>query len=409
MNKRLQKKYAQLIIKAGVNVQKGQTLVIEAPVEVYEFAHVLSETAFEVGAKDVVIRYIDHSQEKIRATYLDEEALAHVEDWQTESMEKYFANNGCSLMLTSPNPHLMEDVAPEKGRAVQAYTNTLRNVVRRHITFDGMQWCIAAAPNLAWAKAIMPEEDESVVLDKFWDLIFKLAYIDEENDPVENWEKEQKRKGEIAKKLDSFKLDHIHMTSSNGTDITFGYSPKARYGSGGMDDPDKVKISPNIPSIEIATTPDKYRTNGVVYSTKPLILGGQICKNFCFTFKDGRVVDVKAEQGEELLRGVLATDEGANYLGEVAFVPYHSPISESGLIYFDTLIDENASCHLALGKGFPQAVGLNSPDLALWEQEHINYSAVHVDFMVGAPDTQIVGYTQDGQQVQIFKDGDFAF
>lgn len=409
MNEKLMKKYATLLVKTGVNIQMGQTLIIESPIDCHDFARILTQTAFECGAGDVICHYVDPVYQKIRANYLPEEKISYVEKWQKESLDRYLKDGACSLLLTSPDPYLMQDMSESKAGALQTFTNDLRNVIRSRIATDHVQWCIAAVPNQKWAEAIMPNEDPSCVLDKFWNLLFKLVYVDENSDPVENWKEKAKRRALITKQLDDFDLDHIHMTAGNGTDITFGFHPDYSWGSRRQEDPKAIKYAPNIPTEEVCTSPDKYRTNGVVYSTKPLMIGGKIVNDFKVEFKDGKVVDVEAKEGEELLKGIIATDEGSCYLGEVAFVPYHSPISESGLIYFNTLIDENASCHIALGKGFPGTVDITSQDPKDWEAKHLNFSKIHIDFMIGAKDTKIIGYKKDGSEVMIFENGDFAF
>lgn len=409
MNEKLMKKYATLLVKTGVNIQMGQTLIIESPIDCHDFARILTQTAFECGAGDVICHYVDPVYQKIRANYLPEEKISYVEKWQKESLDRYLKDGACSLLLTSPDPYLMQDMSESKAGALQTFTNDLRNVIRSRIATDHVQWCIAAVPNQKWAEAIMPNEDPSCVLDKFWDLLFKLVYVDENSDPVENWKEKAKRRALITKQLDDFDLDHIHMTAGNGTDITFGFHPDYSWGSRRQEDPKAIKYAPNIPTEEVCTSPDKYRTNGVVYSTKPLMIGGKIVNDFKVEFKDGKVVNVEAKEGEELLKGIIATDEGSCYLGEVAFVPYHSPISESGLIYFNTLIDENASCHIALGKGFPGTVDVTSQDPKDWEAKHLNFSKIHIDFMIGAKDTKIIGYKKDGSEVMIFENGDFAF
>lgn len=409
MNEKLMKKYATLLVKTGVNIQMGQTLIIESPIDCHDFARILTQTAFECGAGDVICHYVDPVYQKIRANYLPEEKISYVEKWQKESLDRYLKDGACSLLLTSPDPYLMQDMSESKAGALQTFTNDLRNVIRSRIATDHVQWCIAAVPNQKWAEAIMPNEDPSCVLDKFWDLLFKLVYVDENSDPVENWKEKAKRRALITKQLDDFDLDHIHMTAGNGTDITFGFHPDYSWGSRRQEDPKAIKYAPNIPTEEVCTSPDKYRTNGVVYSTKPLMIGGKIVNDFKVEFKDGKVVNVEAKEGEELLKGIIATDEGSCYLGEVAFVPYHSPISESGLIYFNTLIDENASCHIALGKGFPGTVDITSQDPKDWEAKHLNFSKIHIDFMIGAKDTKIIGYKKDGSEVMIFENGDFAF
>lgn len=408
MNKVLMEKYADLLVRTGVNLQKGQTLIIESPIDCAEFARMVSEKAFEAGAGDVVCHYNDPVYQKIRANHLAEEKISEVLDWQKESLDYYLRQGACSLMLTSPQPYLMQDMNESKAGAVHSFTNDLRNVIRSRIATDHVQWCIAAVPNQKWAEAIMPEADKDKVLDEFWTLLFKLAYVDENSDANDNWRENAKRRQILTEKLDNFHLDSLHMTSSNGTDIVFGFHEDYSWGSKKKENPEEIKYSPNIPTEEVCTSPDKYRTNGIVYSTKPLMLGGKIVDHFSIRFKDGKVVEVHAEQGEELLKGIISQDEGSSYLGEVALVPYHSPISESGLIYFNTLIDENASCHIALGKGFPNTVGVTSQEPADWEAKNLNYSSIHIDFMIGAKDTKIVGHTREGKEVVIFENGDFA-
>lgn len=407
MNIKLMEKYADLLVRTGVNLQQGQIMLIESPIQCVEFARMVSKKAFEVGASDVICHYIDPVYQKIRATYLNNDKISEVKDWQKESLDVYLKQGACSLMLTSPEPYLMQDMEQSKAGALQTFTNDLRNVIRHRIASDHVQWCIAAVPNQKWAEAIMPNEDKECVLDKFWELLFKLAYVDEKSDANENWHQNSLKRARLTQKLDDFNLDSIHMTSSNGTDIVFGFHKDYSWGSK-KDDPNKIKYSPNIPTEEVCTSPDKYRTNGIVYSTKPLMLGGKIVDDFSIRFKDGKVVEVCAKEGEDLLKGIVDTDEGSCYLGEVALVPYHSPISESGLVYFNTLIDENASCHIALGKAFPNTVGVTSQDPLEWEAKQLNYSSIHIDFMIGHKDTKIVGYTKEGKEVNIFENGDFV-
>lgn len=407
MNQKLLKKYAHLLVKTGLDVQPGQKVIIESPVETYEFARMVSEEAYANQASEVIIHYTDQTQEKISALYQDCEDIARVENWEKESLSHYLDQGACSLLFASPNPHIMDDLAEDKAHAIQTHTNDKRNVIRSKIATDGVQWCIAAVPNQAWAEAVMPDVPKDIVLEKFWDQILKLVYVDETNDPVKVWEEKRIEKGNLQQKLTDLHLDHIHMTSSNGTDVVFGFHEDCSFGKRYVkrDGPDNVC---NIPTEEICTSPDKWRTNGKVVSSRPLLVGGKIIDGFEIEFKDGKAVSCKAKVGEELLRKTIETDEGSAYLGEVAFVPYHSPISESGYIYYNTLIDENASCHIALGKGFAGTVGVDAADPSSWASKNLNYSKIHIDFMIGCEDTQIVGYTRDGKEVVIFKDGDFA-
>lgn len=408
MKKESLEKYAHLLVRVGLDVQPGQKVIIEAPVETYEFARMVSEMAYREKAGEVVVHYTDSTLAKINALNRPLEEVALVEEWEKMSLSHYLEEGACSLLFTSPNPHLMDDLASQRAHAIQTHTNDKRNIIRSKIASDGIQWCIAAVPNQVWAEAVMPEVPKEEVLDLFWTQILKLVYVDETNDPVQVWQENRVRKGELQQKLTDLHLDRVHITSSNGTDVKIGLHEDCSFGHRYVKPEGRPDNVCNIPTEEICTTPDKWRTNGKVVSSRPLLIGGKVIDGFEVTFKDGRVVDCKAEVGEALLKATIDSDEGAHYLGEVAFVPYHSPISLSGYVYYDTLIDENASCHLALGRGFPGAVGASPVDKTTWEAKHVNDSVIHIDFMIGTIDTEITGYTKDGQEVAIFVDGDFA-
>lgn len=408
MKRELLEKYAHLLVRVGLDVKPGQKVIIESPVEAYEFARMVTEAAYKENAGEVVVHYTDSTITKIHSLNRDPKDVAFVEIWERESLSHYLNEGACSLLFASPNPHLMDDLSDERAHAIQTHTNDKRNIIRSKIASDGIQWCIAAVPTQIWAEAVMPEEPKETVLDKFWQLILDFAFITEDNDPVEAWTKKKIEKGEISQKLTDYHFDRLRMTSSNGTDIEFGLHEDATFGKRYVKPTDRPDYVANIPTVEICTSPDKWRTNGKVVSTKPLLLGGKIVDNFEITFKDGKAIDCKAEVGEELLRKTIEADENSGYLGEVAFVPYHSPISLSGYVFYNTLIDENASCHLALGRGFPGCVGAHPVDKSTWEAKHLNDSSIHVDFMVGAKDTSIIGYTKDGKEVVIFRDGDYA-
>lgn len=408
MKQALIEKYAYLLVRVGLDVQPGQKVIIECPVEAHEFARLVTKVAYQEKAGEVIVHYTDAVLNKVNALNRSIEDTARVEKWQQESLSHYLEQGACSLLLRSNNPHLMDDLDGDRAHAIQTHINDKRNIIRAKIASAGIQWCIATVPTLAWAKTVMPEVSDEQAVDKMWELLLKLCYIDEENDPVEVWKNKRIEKGLLQEKLTNLNLDRIHMTSSNGTDIEFGFHEDCSFGGRYVEKTDRPNYNANIPTEEICTTPDKYRTNGKVVSTRPLVIGGKIIDKFEVTFKDGRAIDCKAEVGEDLLRATIETDEGSHYLGEVAFVPYHSPISLSGYVYYDTLIDENASCHIALGRGFPHSVKASPVDKSTWEAKHCNDSIIHIDFMVGAPDTNIMGYTRDGKEVVIFKDGDFA-
>ena len=408
MKQSLIDKYAYLLVRVGLDVQPGQKVIIECPVEAHDFARTITKIAYQEQAGEVVVHYTDAVLNKTNALNRSYEEMAKVEEWEQLSLSHYLEQGACSLLLRSNNPHLMDDLDDKRAHAIQTHINDKRNIIRAKIASAGIQWCIATVPTLSWAKTVMPDVSDEEAVDKMWELLLKLCYIDEESDPVEVWTNKRIEKGLLQEKLTDLHLDRIHMTSSNGTDIEFGFHEDCSFGGRYVKKEDRPNYNANIPTEEICTTPDKWRTNGKVVSTRPLVIGGKIIDKFEVTFKDGRAIDCKAEVGEDLLRATIETDEGSHYIGEVAFVPYHSPISLSGYVYYDTLIDENASCHIALGRGFPHSVKASPTDKSTWAEKNCNDSIIHIDFMVGAPDTNIVGYTRDGKEVVIFKDGDFA-
>ena len=296
----------------------------------------------------------------------------------------------------------MEDVPESQANAIFAHTDTMRNVFRKAVREKGIQWVIAMIPTQQWAEYIMKDVPKENALEELWKLLLKICYIDEDNDVVATYEENSKKKMERGNKIDSYHFTKFHYTSSNGTDLTVQLTPYTKFGNGNRKpDPDRIVYHANIPSEELCSTPEKFGTEGVVYATKPLVLGGKKIENFGFRFEKGKVVEVIANEGREMLEALVNMDENAGYLGEVALVEYHSPISMSNIVYYCTLIDENASCHLALGRGLGRPLPEDDP----WT---FNDSVIHIDFMMGAPDMRIVGITESGEEVAVFENGDFA-
>ena len=405
----MKKKYAELLVRVGMNVQKGQYVLIESAQCAWEFANLVAETAYAAGAAKVLIKYLDLHKLKIDALNLPLEETAKFDPWDGEAYKFMMEHKACTLRLESEYPDLMRDLSDDRAHAVFARIDGLRNIMRGIMRKNGTQWCIAVAPNQAWAEKVFPGEDKSIVLDKFWNTVYKLCYLDEDCDMVEFWKNRTLRRRRISEKLDALDLESLHFTSSNGTNLTVGLGRQSHFGLPKaileqMEKDGRVPFQANLPSEEYCTTPLRDKTNGIVYSTRPLLVGGKMVNKFWIRFENGKAVECHAEEGEEMLRSIIATDENSGYLGEVALVEYHSPISQSGLVFYTTLIDENASCHLALGRGFV------SPEVTEEDgiQNPYNQSQIHIDFMFGAPDTEVVGTTRDGKPVQIFKDGDFV-
>lgn len=397
----MKRKYAYTLARVGLNVQKGQTVLVEANIAGYEFIPVFTEECYKLGAGNVVVHYLDLPTMKIHAQYRPDEEVRKVENWEAEMHQKYLDEGACYVRLESEDPALMEDISEKHSNAIFAHVDAVRNIMRKASREKHCQWLIAMIPTRRWAEYILdktgPEAEEAL-----WDILFKLCYINEENDVVATWEEKGKLKAERGRKVDELHLTKLHYTASNGTDLTVGLTPWSKFSFGDRKMPaDYVPFRANIPSEEICTSPDKFVTEGVVYASRPLVLGGKKIENFGFRFEKGKVVEVLATEGKEMLEALIATDENACYLGEAALVEYHSPISMSGIVYFTTLIDENASCHLALGR----CLGKGGPEE---EQYRFNDSTIHVDFMVGTPDMKIVGTTESGEEVTIFENGDFA-
>jgi aminopeptidase len=393
---KMKRKYAYTLARVGLNVQKGQTVLVEAAIEGWQFTSIFAEECYKLGAGNVVIHYLDMPNMKVAAQYRSDEAMRHVEDWEYAMHQGYLDEGACYVRLETENPKLMEGVSEKHSNAIFAHVDTVRNIMRKASREKHCQWLIAMVPTESWAEYILGKQGEEAV-NELWEILLKLCYIDETNDVVKTWEDLKAQKAARGKAVDDLHLTKLHYTASNGTDLTVGLTPWSKFGE---EESKGIPFCANIPTEEICTTPSKFETNGVVYASRPLVLGGKKIDHFGFRFENGKVVEVLADEGKEMLEALVNTDENAGYLGEAALVEYHSPISMSGLVYYTTLIDENASCHLALGRGLN-----SSPE---GHKDLFNDSTIHIDFMIGTSDMKIVGTTQTGEEVEIFRDGDFA-
>lgn len=403
-------KYAQLLVRLGVALQPGETLILELDAEQYEFSRVITYVAMQQGAKDVIVFYRDPYVDKIRAKCGDREVVRQVLPWMKESFNVYLDKGACSLKLSSPRPHLYEDVGVPVAKTLQDFTNELRNTIRSHWGSHGTRWCIACVPNIDWAKALFPDMEPQMAYDRLWEVLMQLCMIREDNDPIEDWLTFQDKACGFSTWLNEHKPDRIRFINGVGTDITIGFKPQAFWVGGVKRAGRKATENiPNIPTNEVASSPDKYRVDGVVYSTRPLVYGGKVIDDFSLTFEKGKVIHHEARVGYDLLTTLLDTDEGSRRIGEVAFVERDVPIAKTGMVFYNTLLDENAACHLALGNGYALCLpGISWTDKDEWEREHLNTSCQHVDFMFGSEDMQAYAITAEGQEIQIFRDGKFV-
>ena len=398
----MKRKYAYTLARVGLNVQKGQTVLVEAGIEGAYFTPLFAEECYKLGAANVVVHYLDIPSLKTAAKYRSDEDIRKVEEWEKLQNQVYLDENACYCRLETVNPSVMNDVSEEQANAVFAHIDGVRNIMRKASRDKHCQWLIAMIPNREWADVILPDVPENERMDALWKLLLKLCYIDETNDVIETWEGLSERKKERGRRIDAYHFTHLHYTASNGTDLTIELTPDSKFCFDDSKLPkDRVRFHPNIPTEEICTTPEKYGTNGVVYASRPLVLGGRPIRDFGFRFENGKVVEVIADEGKEMLEALIRMDENACYLGECALVEYSSPISQSNIVYYTTLIDENASCHLALGRGLSHEQPKDS-------RYTFNDSMIHIDFMIGTADMHITGLTPEGKEVVIFDQGDFA-
>jgi len=399
-------KYARLIVELGVNIKKGHYFIIQAPIEAKELVNKLSELAFAKGARDVVVFYedIDLVLKRLENCQIDE--IREVKQHEADSLRYYLEKGAVSLLLNTEYPYLFKDIDPDVMKAYGNYQNDLRNNIRYYMNHHNISWCIASYPNARWAQVIYPNLNKEEALTELTKVMYDICLINQD-DPIKNWHRHVLRLGKISSKLNDLQLDRLHFTSENGTDLVVGL-PENHQWHGGKESVDYITFEPNIPTQEVFTSPDKFRVNGKVVASRPLALAGAIIEDFHFTFKDGKVVECKALKNEAVLKELISRDEGASYLGEVALVQYDSPISKSNLLFYNTLYDENAACHLALGNSFASSVkgcGSSNEEKASC---NLNNSKIHIDFMFGCEDLSIVGYDKQGKEYQIFVAGNFV-
>lgn len=408
-NKEILKKYADLAVKVGVNIQKGQTLILNSPIECAPFARMISEVAFEEGAKDVVINWNDELFSKIRYMKAPEVIFDAVPEWQKEFYISYAREGAAFLSISASDPEVMKDVNPERIARFQKSRRSALKEYSDRLMSNKNAWSIVSIPTEAWSKKVFPNASTEEAIEKMWDAIFRIVRVDKE-DPVAAWEEHKNTLEKNMKILNDYNFKYLHYKNSIGTDLTIEL-PKGHMWLGGADKTqDGVEFIANMPTEEVFTLPLKTGVNGTVVSSKPLNCNGNLVENFSITFKDGKIIDFKAEKGYDSLKSLIETDEGSHYLGEVALVPYDSPISNSNIVFYNTLYDENASCHLAIGKAYPVCLK-NSDTMSEDDLENagVNNSLVHDDFMIGTSDLEITGVTYDNREIPVFRNGNWAF
>ncbi|WP_059104862.1 aminopeptidase [Shouchella shacheensis] len=399
--------YAEMAVKIGVNIQEGQTLFVRTPLYAAPFMRLVAKKAYAAGAKHVRVEWNDEELTKLKFQHAPEEAFSEYPNWQAKALEEEAENNAAFLSITGGDPDLLKDVDPERVATANKTAGNAMNVFRSYIQSDQVSWSIVAVPSVGWAEKVFPEAKGEEAVSQLWEAIFAATRMNEV-DPVEAW---QNHLGLLDEKMNTLNEKHFHALhyTAEGTDLTIELPRTHTWASGGSVSKAGVNFVANMPTEEVFTAAKKTGVNGNVSSTKPLNYGGTLITDFTLTFEDGKVVDFSAKEGEETLKRLLESDEGARYIGEVALVPHKSPISDTNIIFFNTLFDENASNHLALGSAYAFNIeGGKDMSKEELQKKGINQSITHVDFMMGAADMNIDGVHKDGTREPVFREGGWA-
>ena len=407
MKKTVLREYARLIVKKGVNVQNGQEVLIYADLDQPEFVAMVVEEAYKAKARKVSVEWNYQPLTKLHVRYRSVTTMGTVEDWEKARQQHYVDVVPARIHLISEDPDGLKGINMEKVTKARRMSYPILKPYKDQLE-NKQQWCIAAVPGAAWAKKVFPGMRTSTAVEKLWEAILDASRVTD--DPVKAWEDHDQDLQDRCDYLNSLHIRSLHYTADNGTDFTVGLIPQGCFCGGGETSRTGIFFNPNIPTEECFVSPMKGQAEGIVYATKPLSYRGQLIEGFSIRFEGGKAVEVRAEKGEDLLRTMIAMDEGAAYLGECALVPQKSPIAESGLLFYNTLFDENAACHLALGMGFPDTIqDFQNKTLEECRELGVNDSMIHEDFMIGCDSMNIDALCEDGSTKPIFRNGNWAF
>ncbi|CAM3951809.1 aminopeptidase [Mesobacillus zeae] len=401
-------KYADLAVKVGVNVQKGQTLVVNTSLDAAVLVRLIVKKAYEAGAANVVVNWNDDTVSRTKYELAPSEAFSEYPHFRAKEVVDYAEKGAAFMSIVSSGPDLLKGINPERISNFQKAAGTALEQYRQYIQSDKVSWTVIAAPSEAWAQKVFPEASAEDSVAQLWEAIFKAVRINTEN-PVEEWKQHDLTLHEKVDYLNSRHYQKLHYKAP-GTDLTIELPEKHIWVGAGSVNEQGHEFMANMPTEEVFTVPLKTGVNGHVSSTKPLSYGGNIIDGFMLTFENGKITEVQAEEGEDILKRLVATDEGSHYLGEVALVPFHSPISQSNVLFFNTLFDENASNHLAIGSSYAFCLeGGKKMSREELEANGLNTSITHVDFMIGSAEMDIDGITADGKSEPVFRNGNWAF
>jgi aminopeptidase len=401
-------RYAELAVNVGVNIQPGQQLYIAASLEAAQLVRLITKKAYELGAKQVHVDWNDDEISRTRFELAPEDSFNDYPAWKVQEREQLAEQGAAFISIVSQSPDLLKGIDSKRIAANQKATGTALNKYRQYVQSDKISWTVLAAPSKKWAAKVFPEQPEEKQVEALWNAIFKAVRADLDQ-PIRAWAKHDALLHTKVDYLNDKKYAKLHYTSPS-TDLEVALPENHLWcGAGSVNEKGDAFMA-NMPTEEVFTVPHKNGVNGYVSSTKPLSYGGNIIDEFKITFENGKITDVTAAQGEEVLKQLIATDEGSHFLGEVALVPHQSPISDSNILFYNTLFDENASNHFAIGSAYAFCIEggkTMSPEEQL--QHGLNQSITHVDFMVGSGDMNIDGILADGTKEPVFRNGNWAF
>lgn len=408
MKKTELKKYASLIARTGAGIKKGDEVVIQAELDQPEFVELLVAECYRAGAKKVSVEWSHQALQKLHVRYRSQKVLSAVEDWEIEKLRRRTEVLPAMIYLISEDPDGLAGINQEKNsKASQARFKVIKPL--RDAMENKYKWCIAAVPGVKWAKKVFPELSARRAVEALWQAIFEACRVGD--DPIAAWDEHNRELEGRCARLNSAGIVSLTYKASNGTDLRVGMIDGCNFmGGGEFTEGKREYFNPNMPTEEVFITPMRGKAEGIVFATKPLSYRGELIENFSIRFEGGRAVEVHAERGEELLSQMISMDDGASYLGECALVPWNSPINNTGLLFYNTLFDENACCHLALGRGFSNClVGYENMSFDECIAAGINDSMIHEDFMIGCDSMRIEALCRDGKTVRIFEKGNWAF
>ena len=405
---KLKRDYAELVVRSCMNIQKGQRLVITCNIENADFARLCASVAYDAGCKEVVMWWVDEELKRMKYLRAADEVFDKVDSWYVDFRNTLSEEGAAFLHIDADDPELLNGVDPDRITRAQKSAAKPLEAYRKRMMRSECPWTVCSVPSKAWAKAVFPELSEDDAVERLWEEILKACRVDG-GDAIKNWKDhvdEIKRHVDI---MNGYRFKTLKYKNSIGTDVTLDLAEGHIWTGGEEKGPNGTMFAANIPTEEVFTVPDRRTMNGTLVATKPLSLNGSIVDGFSFKVKDGKIIEVHAEKGEDILKEAISVDEGASYFGEVALVPYDSPINKSGVLFLNTLFDENAACHFAFGEAYPCIEGVDTMTEEEFKAKGVNSSMTHIEFMVGSADLEITGITHEGKEIPVFRNGKFVF